>query len=163
MVMKHILSACLYLLAVTIPLNAADLKAGAARVEITPPIGHPMWGYSARHAAACQGVLDPLYARALVLAVGEERLAIVSLDLGRAPTRESVAAIRKRVHAAAGIDTVFLVASHTHHGPVIELDNWPDPKNSYVRQLEDKIADAINAPPRMPNRHALESPPRELR
>src|SRR5262249_11935436 len=40
----------------------------------------------------------------------------------------------------AGIEHVFLVASHTHHGPVLELDNWPDAKKPYVRELERKLA-----------------------
>jgi len=43
----------------------------------------------------------------------------------------------------AGIEHVFLVASHTHHGPVLELDDWPDPKKPYVRELEQKLADLI--------------------
>jgi hypothetical protein len=120
-----------------------ELKAGAAKVDITPPIGYAMWGYGARHDGPSTGVLDPLHARALVLAVGDERIALVSLDLGRAPTRQSTAAIRARVKAAAGIEHLFLVGSHTHHGPVIELRNWPDPKHPYVVQLEQKIGDAI--------------------
>jgi hypothetical protein len=123
--------------------SAEELKAGAARVDITPPTGYAMWGYAARHDAPSVGVLDPLRARALVLAVGEERLALVSLDLGRAPTRHSTAAIRARVKKEAGVGTIFLVASHTHHGPVIELDHWPSANSSYVRQLEAKIAGAV--------------------
>ena len=124
---------------------AEELKAGAAKVDITPPTGHAMWGYAARHDSPSVGVLDPLLARALVLAVGDERIALVSLDLGRAPTRQSMTTIRHRVKADAGIEHVFVVASHTHHGPVIELDNWPTPENSYVRQLERKIGDVIVA------------------
>jgi hypothetical protein len=125
-------------------LAAADeLHAGAAKVEITPPVGGPLWGYAARHDAPSVGVLDPLYARAVVLAAGKTRIAIVSLDLGRAPTRESTAAIRKRVKAAAGIDHLFLVASHTHHGPVLELERWPDARAPYVRALEQKITGII--------------------
>jgi hypothetical protein len=119
-----------------------ELRAGAAKGEITPPVGYAMWGYGARHDQPCEGVLDPLHARALVLAVGPQRIAVVSLDLGRAPTRQSTAAIRDKVKGA-GIAHVFLVASHTHHGPVLELDDWPDPKNSYVRRLEQKLADLI--------------------
>ncbi|MCI0456084.1 MAG: neutral/alkaline non-lysosomal ceramidase N-terminal domain-containing protein [Gemmataceae bacterium] len=119
-----------------------ELRAGAAKVDITPPTGFPMWGYGARHDKPSKGVLDPLHARAVVLASGKDRIAIVSLDLGRAPTRQSTDTIQKRVKAA-GIDHVFLVASHTHHGPVIELDNWPTPKGSYVRQLEDKLTGVI--------------------
>jgi len=37
---------------------------------------------------------------------------------------------------AAGVEYLFLVASHTHHGPVLELDDWPTPATSYVRGLE---------------------------
>ena len=75
------------------PVLADDLQAGAAKVDITPPTGFAMWGYAARHDAPSVGVLDPLQARALVLAVGGERMAVVSLDLGRAPTRHSTAAL----------------------------------------------------------------------
>src|SRR5208337_2850495 len=125
------------------PVVAEELKAGAARSDITPPTGHPMWGYAARHDAASVGVLDPLRVRALVLEVGERRIALVSLDLGRAPTRQSMSAIRARAKADAGVEHLFVVASHTHHGPVLELDNWPTPRDPYVRQLERKIGDAI--------------------
>jgi hypothetical protein len=125
------------------PSFAADLKAGAATVDITPPTGYAMWGYAARHDAPSVGVLDPLRARALVLAVGDERIALVSLDLGRAPTRSVTAAIRSRVKTEAVVTHVFLVASHTHHGPVLELDDWPTPKESYVRQLEKQLGDLI--------------------
>ncbi|HYT95279.1 MAG TPA: neutral/alkaline non-lysosomal ceramidase N-terminal domain-containing protein [Gemmataceae bacterium] len=123
-------------------LPADDLQAGAAKVDITPPTGFPMWGYAARRAAGSKGVLDPLHARAVVLAAGEQRIAIVSLDLGRAPTRKSTDAIRKRVKAA-GVGHVFLVASHTHHGPVLELETWPKPEVPYVRELEDKLSGVI--------------------
>jgi hypothetical protein len=122
---------------------AEELKASAAKVDITPPTGYPMWGYGARHDAGSLGVLDPLQARALVFAVGDEKIALVSLDLGRAPTRQSMQAIRAKVKAAAGIEHLFLVGSHTHHGPVIELDNWPNSKNSYVRDLEQKLTSVI--------------------
>jgi neutral ceramidase len=122
---------------------ASDLQAGAAKVDITPPTGYAMWGYAARHDAPSEGVLDSLHARALVLAVGDEKIALVSLDLGRAPTRDSTAAIREMVKKTAGIEHIFLCASHTHHGPVLELDNWPDGKKPYVRDLEQKLADVI--------------------
>jgi hypothetical protein len=101
-----------------------------------------MWGYGARHDKPNQGVLDPLYANALVLSVGDSKLAIVGLDLGRAPTRQSIEAIRERINAT-GIEHVFIVGSHTHHGPVLEVDTLPSPETSYIRELEQKIADVI--------------------
>jgi neutral ceramidase len=122
--------------------GAEEILAGAARIDITPPTGHALWGYAARKDTPSDGVLDPLLARALVLGVGKQRLVLVSLDLGRAPTRTSTATIREQVKKA-GIQQVFLVASHTHNGPVLELDNWPTPQTSYVRQLERKLVSVI--------------------
>jgi hypothetical protein len=65
-------------------LKADELRAGAASVDITPPTGYAMWGYAVRKDQPSLGVLDPL--RALVLAAADKRIALVSLDLGRAPT-----------------------------------------------------------------------------
>jgi neutral ceramidase len=124
------------------PARAAELRAGASKIDITPPIGFPMWGYGARHDARCTGVLDPLNARALVLEMGGRRIALVSLDLGRAPTRASTAAIRKRVEAE-GIDEIFLVGSHTHHGPVLEMAGWPSMDKPYSTDLENKLVQVI--------------------
>src|SRR5579875_1709110 len=135
---------CLLLLVPTSARTGEELQAGAASMDITPPVGFAMWGYAARKDQPSLGVRDPLRARALVLAVGDKRLALVSLDLGRAPTRASMASIRQRLKPA-GIEHIFLIASHTHHGPVLELDNWPSEKNSYVRQLEQKLGEVILA------------------
>jgi hypothetical protein len=41
--------------------------AGTARRDITPREPVPMWGYGDRHDALSEGVLDPLYADALVI------------------------------------------------------------------------------------------------
>jgi hypothetical protein len=132
----------LLLLCAPRPAAAQGFQAGAAVVDITPPTGVPLWGYAARKDQPSDGVLDPLKARALVLATGKDRIALVSLDLGRAPTRASFAAIRARAKAA-GVDTVFLVASHTHHGPCVEMDDWPTAETSYVRKLEQKLGDLV--------------------
>src|SRR3954454_1225837 len=98
------------LVALSLPaaaVSADQLKAAAASCEITPPSGFPMWGYAARKDAPSLGALDPLKARALVLDVGDERLAVVSLDLGRPPTRDHTAAIREKVKAV-GVGHVML-------------------------------------------------------
>jgi hypothetical protein len=133
--------------------GAAGLEAGAAKTDITPPTGFPMWGYAARHDKPSTDVLDPLQARALVLKVGDAKIALVSLDLGRAPHRESMQRIRDALKLD-GFTELFLVASHTHHGPVLELDTWPKPEKPYTRELEEKLvavikkADAARVPAR---------------
>lgn len=126
------------------PARAAVLEAGAGAIDITPPTGFPLWGYAARKDQPSTGVRDALQARALVLAAGSEKLAFVSLDLGRAPPRAVVGSLRQRLKTAVDIEYLFLVASHTHHGPVLEMDDWPA-KNPYVHQLEDKLFELVSS------------------
>jgi hypothetical protein len=59
------------------------LQGGAGRRDITPREPVPMWGYGDRHDALSVGVLDPLYADALVIQAGGRKIAIVGLNLGR--------------------------------------------------------------------------------
>lgn len=133
----------------------AGFEAGAAAADITPPPGYPMWGYAARKDKPAEGTRDPLTARALVMKSGEGKVALVSLDLGRAPTRASMGRIRDAL-TADGFAELFLVASHTHHGPVIELDTWPK-ERPYVRELEDQLVKLIKAADaaRVPARYAV--------
>jgi len=116
----------------------AVLHAGLSVVDITPEPGVPMWGYKERHAPAA-GVLDPLYAKALVLGGDGPVVAVVSVDLGRVPMPEARARIEARARDA-GVDAVFLAATHTHHGPVMELPDLP-----HARRIEDQIGACIEA------------------
>ena len=127
-----------------------DFGAGFARRDITPEEPVPMWGYAARRDALSEGALDPLYADALVIRAGGVKLAIVGLDLGRSPGEESLVRIRQRIREKAGIVWSLLAASHTHHGPVLELTNQPgkgqgrfDAALRYYRRLEDGIVEAV--------------------
>lgn len=109
-----------------------------------------MWGYGARHDALSTGTLDPLYATALVLQAGTNKLAIVGLDLGRSPSEKSLQTIRRRIQAEAGIEHSLIAGSHTHHGPVLELTDEEgkgkgkfDAAIRYYKELEEGIAAAI--------------------
>ncbi len=128
----------------------SDLQAGAGRADITPKEGLPMWGYGARHDLLSTGVLDPLYAEALVIRAGGKKIAIVGCDLGRAPAERSLQAIRKRIKDEAGIEWSIVAGSHTHHGPVLELSDEDgkgkgkfDAALRYYKQMEDGIVAAI--------------------
>ena len=69
--------ATILLLALLIPAaaSAAELKAGIARVEITPSTFMPMYGYANRKCGPANGTHDPLFAKALVLESGDSRMA----------------------------------------------------------------------------------------
>jgi hypothetical protein len=120
-----------------------------AQRDITPERPLPMWGYGARHDRLSEGILDRLWAKAIVIEAGPAKLAIVALDLGRGPTPAMMDAIRAGV-ASRRIAPVLVCGSHTHHGPVIELTNKPgfgkgkfDDTVAYARQLPDRIIAAI--------------------
>ncbi|MCE7985598.1 MAG: hypothetical protein DYG89_30855 [Caldilinea sp. CFX5] len=137
------------------------LLAGAARVEITPPLGLPMAGYPhlnrqvagaptdtsgyfGRNGAA-NGVLDPLYARALVLANGRQTVALLALDL-IVVTASFTAAVRQGVAAATGIpgEQILVSATHTHSGPDLFWADDLDPTvtSAIVQQAVAAICQA---------------------
>jgi neutral ceramidase len=132
--------------------EARHFKVGFAKLDITPTRPTPMWGYGARHAALSDGVRDPLYAKAVVIDVETDRLAIVGLDLGRSPTDAMMVRIREAIKSSAKVNFLMISGSHTHHGPVIELLNEPgkgqgtfDDAVAYSKELEEKIIQTIQA------------------
>jgi hypothetical protein len=132
-------------LSTPVVLHAANFKAAAAKTEITPAPGLPMYGFFDRikDNKLSTGTLDPLYARVLVLEVGERRLALVTLDLGRTFNESELAKLRQRVKNSAGISLLVVTASHTHSGPNI-LDIYPgDRPPAWETNAVEKIADAV--------------------
>lgn len=92
---------------------APEFRAGVARVELTPTVSMPMYGYANRRCGPSNGTHDPLFAKVLVLEVGASRMAIVTLDLGSIVSDN----LRREVSEKLGIPVLLLAASHTHSGP----------------------------------------------
>jgi neutral ceramidase len=125
-------------------------KVGFAKVDITPTKPVPMWGYGDRHAMLSQGTRDPLYAKAVVIQAGDQKMAIVGLDLGRGPGDPEFGRIKEAVNAQAGVSMMMMSGSHTHHGPVIEMaDREKQGKGSfddavaYRAELEAKLIGVV--------------------
>jgi len=130
--------------------DGTEFRAGAGEKDITPPVGIPMWGYGARHDALSDGSLDPLMAKAIVLAAGDDKVALVGIDLGRGPTEPMMQVIRREIADKAGIRNVLITGSHTHHGPVIELTDEDglgrgkfDVAVAYSKKLPQLLVEAI--------------------
>lgn len=120
--------------------RAVTLRAGVAKVEITPAPGEQMWGFENRTKPAT-GTLDPLYARVLVLEAGEKRLGLVTLDLGRSFGPASL----KQLRTAAigdGISCLLVAASHTHSGPVVQ-DAYRDGTPAWERKALEGIEESL--------------------
>ena len=142
-VAKAVLAGWVLALGIAASAQAAGLKAGVAKVEITPPLGEKMWGYFDRQAGAT-GTLDPLFARVLVLEAGEKRWALVVLDLGRTFGPAQLERLRETARRSSGISYVLVQATHTHAGPVI-LDEYPgNAVPAWETAALEKIAKAID-------------------
>lgn len=120
-----------------------ELKAGVARVEITPSVFMPMYGYANRKCGPANGTHDPLFAKALVIQAGDARLAIVTMDIGSMVSDN----LRRDVAAKLNIPVLLLSASHTHSGPAF-LPYGSSPSSgaaadAYLAELERKVFGAV--------------------
>lgn len=129
---------------------ATDLKIGAAAVKITPPVGIPMAGYYFERGA--EKIHDDLFAKALVIAKDDEKVAIVTCDL-IGLSMEIVSEARALAEKLTGIDAdhVMISATHAHTGPVIpKKDGRDNPAGKgadilamYISKLPALIAESI--------------------
>src|ERR687897_1794481 len=143
---RGFIKAAILLLALILPAtshSAAELKAGIARVEITPSAFMPMYGYANRKCGPANGTHDPLFAKVLVLEAGDSRMAIVTADVGSLVSEN----LRRDVASKLGIPVLLLSASHTHSAPAfLPFGSAPasgDQAGSYLAELERKIFGAI--------------------
>jgi len=95
------------------------LRAGAAKLKITPSQPVPLAGFYVRQ-GPFKGVRDDLYARAVVFESGGVEVAIVAVDTCVLPDGFCDDVI---AHIAAAYpvvpDSIILNASHTHSGPAV--------------------------------------------
>lgn len=116
--------------------------AGVAVADITPKDSVWMDGMIREHPS--EGVNNALFAKALYLADGNERCAIVSLDICAIRATDAQI-IRDKIEVTTGIPAahVVLAASHTHSGPAT-LGFFNQVESDYVRCMGDIIVVAVS-------------------
>lgn len=106
---KILFSAAIIQLVTLTPQANAQLKAGAARIDITPALADLPKPFTS--------IYSNIYARSLVLESGGTRVALVVCDL---PTTDPgvFEDLTNRIAAAAGtpVENVFMAITHTHNG-----------------------------------------------
>jgi hypothetical protein len=120
------------------------LRAGAARIDITPTVGTDLTGFLARENPSI-GVRDPLYVRALVLDDDDRQVAIVSCDL-LGFDRELIVEIYDRITLRTGIAAshTLIACTHTHGGPAtMHLVDCGEIDAAYVDRLMPRISEAV--------------------
>ncbi|MSR77840.1 MAG: hypothetical protein EXS63_06425 [Candidatus Omnitrophica bacterium] len=96
---------------------SSAIEIGWGKVEITPPIGTPLAGYGKRKGRPSLDIHDPLYARALAVTRGRERLVFVSTDLVLIDQKLRSSALKKiRKKISFKDSELILTATHTHSG-----------------------------------------------
>ncbi|WP_420140108.1 neutral/alkaline non-lysosomal ceramidase N-terminal domain-containing protein [Sphingomonas sp.] len=113
----------------------SPLKVGAAKVDVTPAEGQLPKNF--------RGVLDHIYARAIVVENGTSRAAMVTVDAGAipGPIWQQVSA---RVARELGIptDRLLLTATHTHSVPFVRDASYPDQIFEAVRKAAAAVQPA---------------------
>src|SRR5688572_1047725 len=92
------------------PAATGALRAGAARVDITPD--------PAKLPSGFEGVNDRIYARAIVVDDGRTRAALVTVDVGAIPT-DTWSQVSEQAEKELRIPAahLLLTATHTHSVP----------------------------------------------
>jgi neutral ceramidase len=124
----------LFLTSVPATAGQASVRAGAATINITPRKGVPLGGYGGgkrrlkrvdlnpfndhTFLVPSTGVLDPLFARALVLEQGKKKLCILTIDAIATEGDLVTQAVKKaqRLGFSVALESVLVCASHTHSG-----------------------------------------------
>ena len=98
------------------------LRAGTAKIDITPEKPVKMAGYAGRKALS-EGVHDPLSARIVIFENNGQRLVLVSTDL-LGFYNETAGPLRKAIMNEFKLkpSELFLSAIHTHGGPSLDID-----------------------------------------
>jgi hypothetical protein len=129
------------------PATAGDFSVGYGEVDVTPELGKKsiyLAGFGNNRKAT--KVHDPIMARAMVLADGDQKIAIVSVDVVGV-FLENTERIRQQL---PGYQYVLVSATHNHEGPdtmglwgPTPLQNGIDP--DYLKKLEAGCVQAVKA------------------
>jgi neutral ceramidase len=126
------------------PVSAAEWKAGAAKVDITPPAlpRLPMSGYPGREDGHT-GIHDNLYVRAIVLDDGSAKAAIVGADL-IGFSHALADRILDRLARETGIPraNILLFGTHTHGAPMPSPGGPNQDLAAYTARVEESIVEA---------------------
>lgn len=125
-----------------------QLRAGAARVDITPAADAvlPLDGYG-KSEQGSTGIHDHLYVRAIVVDDGTSQGAVVSCDLLFVEGEfwdKMVARLTKETGLSR--ESILMVATHTHGAPVVVGPIREEFKKRWTEwraQLEDRVVEAV--------------------
>jgi hypothetical protein len=125
---------------------AAELRAGLARIDITPTQPVMLEGYASRKELSRE-VHDPLFARAVAFEQDHQRLVLVAVE-NCGFYNSTAEPLRSAVLKASGLEPseLFLCATHTHSAPALGLDSPKSHTNNvqYTQWLGGRLVDVVS-------------------
>jgi len=120
------------------------LKAGYAKVDVTPTYPVPLRGYGNTHKRIHNHVLDPIYGICVAVSDGEETLLLYHLDLTGFPD-DCVSFCKNEIEKRYGISgkNVLFNSTHTHSAP--DLNSPLESIQTYTKEINEKLI-ALAAP-----------------
>ncbi len=113
----------------------SNLHCGAAKSDITPPLGTLLYGYPRKRAAESVG--DNLYATAIMLTSDEGSALMITCD-NCAMSSDLTWELRNIAGEAAGIapERVTVSSTHTHSGPNTSIKSgWGEVDYDYIENI----------------------------
>ncbi len=121
--------------------SGAVLRAGAAKSNITPPLGVSLAGHMRDRKAS--HIHDELFARSLVLDNGKTRIVIIICDL-MAIGGDAVVKAKELIQERTGIppENILIAATHSHTAPTTVHVFQSEPEQEYIEWMIVRIADS---------------------
>lgn len=119
-----------------------SLWAGAAQIDITPPLGTIINGDFTTHYA--HTIHDPLYAKTLILQNSHCKLAIVVVDICVMP-QDFLDGVKARINKELGIfpKNILISSTHTHAAGSIAEVHLVGADLGYRNKLPSRIVEAV--------------------
>jgi len=120
--------------------------AGAAKVDITPPVGVTLGGFAGRYKPS-EGIHDQMNAKAIYLQADDITVLLIAVDILNL-TDGIVQEVRRALSKKLGIQegAIMLAATHTHSGPALLPDITsevePELNRSYMEELPSLLTEA---------------------
>lgn len=107
-----------------------------------------VWLAGFHNSRPAQGILDPLWARAMVLDAGDIKMALVVIDMIGFGNDDVIATRKMILESNPKLDYVIISSTHVHSSPDLigiwgpsEYDSGVDP--AYLLQVQEGIKDAV--------------------
>ncbi len=123
---------------------ASAIEVGVAKIDITPADPVKLWGYSSRQELST-GVLDPLFAKAIVFDDGRQQAVMVIMDAGRTFPEKNLTELKQKLQEKYGFSAVMIAATHTHAAPGYYPEHgnamW---KETTLAKIDDVVKKALS-------------------